>query len=104
MVQSYWQIGKIIVEQEQQGQERAEYGAQQLKQLSHALTKRLGKGFDVTNLRNMRRFYLVFPIRDAVRPELSWTHYRTLIRVDNLISNIQQFLLELGKGFAFVER
>ena len=52
----------------------------------------------------MRRFYLVFPIRDAVRPELSWTHYRTLIRVDNLISNIQQFLLELGKGFAFVER
>ena len=104
MVQSYWQIGKIIVEQEQQGQERAEYGAQQLKQLSHALTERLGKGFDVTNLRNMRRFYLVFPIRDAVRPELSWTHYRTLIRVDNLISNIQQFLLELGKGFAFVER
>lgn len=83
MVQSYWQIGKIIVEQEQQGQERAEYGTQQLKQLSNALTERLGKGFDVTNLRNMRRFYVVFPIRDAVRPELSWTHYRTLIRVDN---------------------
>lgn len=83
MVQSYWQIGQIIVEQEQQGQERAEYGAQQLKQLSAALTERLGKGFDVTNLRNMRRFYLAFPIRDAVRPELSWTHYRTLIRVDN---------------------
>ena len=62
MVQSDWQIGKIIVEQEQQGQERAEYGAQQLKQLSHALTERLGKGFDVTNLRNMRRFYLVFLI------------------------------------------
>lgn len=62
MVQSYWQIGQIIVEQEQQGQERAEYGTQQLKQLSHALTERLGKGFDVTNLRNMRRFYLVFLI------------------------------------------
>lgn len=83
MVQSYWQIGQIIVEQEQQGQERAEYGTQQLKQLSAALTDRLGKGFDITNLRNMRRFYLAFPIRDAVRPELSWTHYRALIRVDN---------------------
>ncbi len=62
MVQSYWQIGQIIVEQEQQGQECAEYGTQQLKQLSAALTERLGKGFDVTNLRNMRRFYLAFPI------------------------------------------
>lgn len=83
MVQSYGQTGKIIVEQEQQGQERAEYGAQQLKQLSHALTKRLGKGFDVTNLRNMRRFYLVFPIRDAVRLELGWSHYNALSRIES---------------------
>ena len=160
-----------------------------LKQLSQQLTERLGKGFDVTNLRNMRQFYHAFPIRDAVRLELSWTHYRTLLRIENaqardwylheainqswsaralerqistlyyerllasqekssvaaeaqqntqplaesakdylrdpyildflnlqdktyqesqleqaIISNLQQFLLELGKGFAFVER
>ena len=189
MVRSYWEIGRLIVEHEQQGNRRAEYGKQQLKQLSQQLTERLGKGFDVTNLRNMRQFYHAFPIRDAVRLELSWTHYRTLLRIENaqardwylheainqswsaralerqistlyyerllasqekssvaaeaqqntqplaesakdylrdpyildflnlqdktyqesqleqaIISNLQQFLLELGKGFAFVER
>ncbi|WP_447046007.1 PDDEXK nuclease domain-containing protein [Vreelandella sp. H-I2] len=189
MVQSYWEVGRLIVEHEQQGNRRAEYGKQQLKQLSKQLTERLGKGFDVTNLRNMRQFYHAFPIRDAVRLELSWTHYRTLLRIENaqarawylqeainqswsaralerqistlyyerlltsqdkslveqeakentqplaesakdylrdpyildflnlqdktyqesqleqaIISNLQQFLLELGKGFAFVER
>lgn len=189
MVQSYWEIGRLIVEHEQQGSSRAEYGKQQLQQLSHQLTERLGKGFDVRNLRNMRQFYQSFPKRNAVRTELSWTHYRTLLRIDNaqardwylqeainqswsaralerqistlyyerllasqnkalveqeakdntqplaetakdylrdpyildflnlqdktyqesqleqaIISNLQQFLLELGKGFAFVER
>ncbi|WP_119344350.1 PDDEXK nuclease domain-containing protein [Facilibium subflavum] len=189
MVQSYWEIGRLIVEDEQQGQQRAIYGKQQLQQLSEALTERLGKGFDERNLRNMRAFYQAFPIRNAVRTELSWTHYRTLLRINNpsardwyieeaisqswsaralerqvstlyyerllasqdktlveqeaqtntqslaetakdylrdpyildflnledksyqeseleqaIISNLQQFLLELGKGFAFVER
>lgn len=189
MVHSYWHIGEMIVEHEQQGASRAEYGAQQLQTLSAQLTERLGKGFDVRNLRNMRAFYQTFPIRDALRTELSWTHYRSLLRIDNpsarewylheaisqnwsaraldrqisklyyerllasqdkalveaeakahteplaesvkdylrdpyildflnlqdktyqesqleeaIISNIQQFLLELGKGFAFVER
>ena len=192
MVQSYWQIGRLIVEDEQQGASRAAYGKQQLQQLqqlSGQLNQRLGKGFDVGNLRNMRQFYLTFPIHDAVRSELSWTHYRALMRIDNpaardwylqeaisqswsaralerqistlyyerllasqekalveqeakaktqplaetakdylrdpyildflnlqdnsyqeseleqaIISNLQQFLLELGKGFAFVER
>nr|WP_321241314.1 PDDEXK nuclease domain-containing protein [uncultured Tolumonas sp.] len=189
MVQSYWEIGRLIVEDEQQGESRAEYGKQQLQQLSQQLTDRLGKGFDITNLRKMRTFYQAFPIRDALRLELSWTHYRTLLRIDNpqardwylheaitqswsaralerqigtlyyerllasqnkalveqeaqsntqplaetakdylrdpyildflnlqdktyqeseleqaIISNLQQFLLELGKGFAFVER
>ncbi|AJY48602.1 PDDEXK nuclease domain-containing protein [Halomonas sp. KO116] len=189
MVQSYWEIGRLIVEHEQQGNSRAEYGKQQLQQLSQQLTERLGKGFDVRNLRNMRQFYQSFPKRNAVRTELSWTHYRTLLRVENaqardwylqeainqswsaralerqistlyyerllasqdkslveaeaqqntqplaesakdylrdpyildflnlqdktyqesqleqaIISNLQQFLLELGKGFAFVER
>lgn len=73
MVQSYWQIGRLIVEHEQQGESRAVYGKQQLQQLSQQLAERLGKGFDVTNLRNMRNFYLAFPIRDAVRVELSWS-------------------------------
>ena len=83
MVQSYWEIGRLIVEDEQQGESRAEYGKQQLQQLSQQLTERLGKGFDITNLRKMRTFYQTFPIRDALRLELSWTHYRTLLRIDN---------------------
>ncbi|MBT5231577.1 MAG: DUF1016 domain-containing protein [Methylococcales bacterium] len=189
MVQTYWHIGQLIVEQEQQGQKRAAYGKKQLQALSEALTKEFGRGFDISNLRNMRSFFLVFPIQDAVRHELSWTHYRRLSRIENqaardwyiqesieqnwssraldrqintlyyerllssqekalveneakeqtailkndpkhylrdpyvfdflnlscpsmlestleqaLIDNLQQFLLELGKGFAFVER
>ncbi|MCK0536686.1 PDDEXK nuclease domain-containing protein [Alcanivorax quisquiliarum] len=189
MVQAYWHIGRLIVEQEQQGQERAEYGKQQLKQLSERLQAEFGKGFDVGNLRNMRQFYLTFPKHYTLRSVLSWSHYRTLMRIENpaarqwyvdeaadenwsvralerqigtlyyerllaskdksiveqeaqdkteplqddpkhylrdpyildflnlqdktwqesdleqgIISNLQQFLLELGKGFAFVER
>jgi len=80
MVQSYWQIGCLIVEHEQQGNGRAAYGKQKLQELSNRLTEQFGKGFDVRNLRNMRAFYLSFPIRNAVRTELSWTHYRKLIR------------------------
>lgn len=189
MVQAYWHIGRLIVEQEQQGQERAEYGKQQLKLLSQRLQGEFGKGFDVGNLRNMRQFYLTFPKHYTLRSVLSWSHYRTLMRIENaaarqwyadeaadenwsvralerqigtlyyerllaskdksvveqeaqdkteplqddpkhylrdpyildflnlqdktwqesdleqgIISNLQQFLLELGKGFAFVER
>ncbi|WP_431066800.1 DUF1016 N-terminal domain-containing protein [Methylotuvimicrobium sp.] len=83
MVQSYWEIGRLIVEEEQQGESRAAYGKQQLQQFSQQLTACLGKGFDVGNLRNMRQFYLMFPIHDAVRSELSWTHCRALMRIDN---------------------
>ncbi|PJG85610.1 PDDEXK nuclease domain-containing protein [Conservatibacter flavescens] len=83
MVQSYWEIGRLIVEDEQQGEKRAEYGKFVLQDLSKRLTAQFGKGFDVTNLRKMRLFYLAFPIRDAVRPELSWTHYRRLIQLEN---------------------
>lgn len=189
MVQAYWQVGRLIVEQEQQGQERAQYGKQQLKQLSERLQREFGKGFDVGNLRNMRQFYLIFPKHYTLRSVLSWSHYRSLMRIENsaarqwyaaeaanqnwsvralerqigvlyyerllaskdkppveqeaqqktaallesaadflrdpyildfldlqdktyqesdleqaIISNLQQFLLELGKGFAFVER
>ena len=80
---TYWQIGKLIVEDEQQGKERAEYGKYTLKKLSEKLTLEFGKGFDESNLRNMRSFYHAFPICDALRHELSWTHYRLLIRLDN---------------------
>lgn len=83
MVISYWQVGQLIVEHEQQGQQRAEYGKQQLQQLSAQLTQRLGKGFDVTNLRNMRRFYQTFPIRETLSLELSWSHYNLLSRIEN---------------------
>lgn len=83
MVQTYWRIGHLIVEDEQQGQSRAEYGKGTLKALSLSLTKEFGKGFDVTNLRKMRALFLYFPIRDSLRLELSWTHYRILTRIEN---------------------
>ncbi len=83
MVQAYWQIGRLIVEQEQQGNVRAEYGRAQLKQLSEQLSHDYGKGFDVTNLRNMRRFYLAFEKRETLSLELSWSHYNLLSRIEN---------------------
>lgn len=189
MLFSYWEIGRLIVEHEQQGEKRAAYGKQQLQHISDHLTREFGKGFDVSNLRSMRSLYLEYPIRETLSLKLTWSHYRTLLKVENrtarqwyleeteqqswsvralqrqisvlyyerllssqekalvqaeaqgktqelhediknflrdpyildflnltdkpyqetnveeaLISNIQAFLLELGKGFAFVER
>ena len=83
MVHTYWQVGRLIIENEQQGSERAAYGKQVLKHLSTELTAEFGKGFDARNLRNMRSFYQVFPIWNAVRTKLSWTHYRSLVRIEN---------------------
>ncbi len=86
MVEAYWHIGKRIVEEEQQGKGRAKYGQHLIKNLSAQLTVEFGKGFSVANLKNFRQFYLIFPENEkgyAVRSELSWTHYRALIRVDN---------------------
>jgi len=71
MVQAYWQIGYLIVEHEQEGNERAEYGKAILKDLSRRLTREFGKGCSVQALRNMRQFYLVFSKRSAVRSESS---------------------------------
>lgn len=82
-VQTCWQIGRHIVEFEQEGARRAGYGKQLLSTLAEALTAEFGRGFDASNLRYMRLFYQAFPIRDALRHELSWTHYRRLLRVDN---------------------
>ncbi len=81
-VQTYWHIGRHIVEFEQGGQARAAYGKHLLAELAAALTGEFGKGFDASNLRYMRLFYQAFPICDALRHELSWTHYRLLLRVD----------------------
>ena len=82
MVEAYWEVGRIIVEEEQAGKGRADYGRRVLDELSARLTADFGKGYDPSNLRNMRAFFLVYPIRDALRYELSWTHYRHLLRVD----------------------
>lgn len=79
---AYWQIGKLIVGEEQKGKKRAEYGSFLLQELSEQLTTEYGKGFDESNLRHMRGFYSSFPIQDALRPELSWTHYRLLLKVE----------------------
>lgn len=83
MVESYWQIGQLIVEEEQQGNNRAEYGSGLLKYLAQRLTTDFGKGFNETSLKYMRLVYLTFPIRHTLRDELSWSHYRLLTKVDN---------------------
>lgn len=82
-VHTYWHIGRHIVEFEQSGQARAAYGKRLLAELAEALTKEFGKGFDERNLRNMRAFFQCFPNWNALRPELSWTHYRLLQRLDS---------------------
>ena len=83
MVKTYWEVGRLIVEHEQRGEKHATYGQYQLKQLSEQLQFEFGKGFDERNLRNMRAFYLTYSIWNAVRSELSWTHYRILTRIEN---------------------
>jgi len=116
MVQAYWRIGCLIVEGEQEGKSRAEYGQAVLAGISERLTAEFGKGYSVQNLRYMRQFYLQFQNRHALsgespaytadrstgngivekhhsvngdfalgylHPELSWTHYRMLLRVEN---------------------
>jgi len=80
MVQVYWEIGREIAEAVG---DRAEYGKRLLSFLSERLTTEFGKGFTVANLRNMRQFYHTFPIRYALRSELTWTHYRILMRVED---------------------
>ena len=91
MVNAYWQIGKRIVEEEQQGKERADYGKQLLKQLSAALTEEFGKGFSVQNLYYFRQFYLTFPeifhtacgISSTTWRFLTWSHYKRIMHVTN---------------------
>ena len=82
-VQACWTMGLHIVEFEQAGASRATYGARLLTELASRLTAEFGQGFDASNLRYMRLFYQAFPIRDALRHELSWTHYRILLGVED---------------------
>ncbi|MCP4215924.1 MAG: DUF1016 domain-containing protein [bacterium] len=95
MVDTYWQIGKLLITEEQKGKQRAEYGKQLIKEISRKLAAEFGKGFFAQSLWNMRRFYQKFSsmrrelqveeggeILSALRRELSWTHYKVLLRVE----------------------
>lgn len=82
MVNAYWNIGKEVYEICDEN-DRAAYGKQILQSISDRLTSEFGKGFDITNLRKMRQFYIAFPKRDTLCPELSWSHYRLLMRVQD---------------------
>ena len=87
MVQTYWQIGRRIVEQEQHGQYRANYGDYLITNLSRYLSDTIGKGFSEANLKNTRQFYLVFPDFDQFATQcvanLTWTNIRLIIRLEN---------------------
>lgn len=80
---AYWNIGRVIVEHEQDSKERAEYGKQTLKQLSKVLTKEFGKGFSRSNLQNMRAFYLSYPNYQTLSGKLSWSHYCELLIISD---------------------
>ncbi|MBE7441502.1 MAG: DUF1016 domain-containing protein [Flavobacteriales bacterium] len=97
MVQTYFEIGRMIIEEEQNGKERADYGKSLLKELSKVLTKEFGKGFSITNIQQMRNFYLVYQKQQTVSAnsvkviqqtvsanfQLSWSHYLKLMRIDD---------------------
>ncbi len=86
MVEAYWKIGRRIVEEEQAGNERAEYGSYLIRELSRQLGDEFGKGFSVANLKNFRQFFLTFPDLEksyALRSQLTWTHIRLIMRVGN---------------------
>jgi len=87
MVEAYWQIGRRIVEEEQGGQERAEYGSQLIRNLALQLGDEFGSGVSVANLRNFRQFFLTFPDhgkRYALRSVLTWTHWRLIMRIEDM--------------------
>ena len=83
MTETYWRIGRYIVEFEQFGNEKAIYGKNLLSTLSKELTLRLGKGYSRPNLNNMRKFYLKYPNCQTVSDKLSWSHICELIKIDD---------------------
>ena len=86
LVKAYWEIGRHIVQFEQQGNERAEYGSELLSRLSEDIGYRYGKGFGRRNVLDMRRFYVAYKKWQTVSAELSWSHYVALIGISNNIS------------------
>ena len=89
MVQAYWHVGRLIVEDEQGGEKRAEYGKRVLSELSRRLSAEFGKGFSATNLKMFRQFYLAFPMGHTLCDQsglgrLSWSHFRNLLRVEDV--------------------
>ncbi len=83
IVSTYWHIGERLVREEQGGLERAGYGEQQLARLGRVLSREFGRGFAERSLQNIRQFYLAYPNASALRTELTWTHYRSLMRLDD---------------------
>ena len=83
LLYAYWNIGRIMVENEQSQPERADYGKQTIRELSKVLTRELGKGFSVSNLQFMRRFYLTYRIQQTVSVKLSWSHYCELLSISD---------------------
>ena len=83
MVKTYWELGQLIIEEEQQGKERAEYGKYLITELAERLQTEYGSGYSKPSLWNYRQFYKEFPILSALRRELAWTHYKLLMRVQN---------------------
>lgn len=79
----YWQIGKVIFEEEQQSKDRADYGKYLIKSISDEFQPQFGSGFTVRQLEMNRQFFRTFPNTNALRSQFNWTHYRTLIRIDN---------------------
>ena len=106
MVRAYWEIGREIVEDEQHGENRAGYGEYLIKKLAQELTDRYGKGFDYSNLKNMRQLYNAYPISDALRSQLSWTHYRLLMRHNGeaLTGNIPLSKLRLVQAWIEIHK
>jgi hypothetical protein len=79
----YWNIGKVIFEEEQEGKDRAEYGKYLIKSISAEFQPQFGSGFTVRQLERYRQFFRMFPITSALRTQFSWTHYKTLLSIDN---------------------
>ncbi len=79
----YWEIGRVIFEEEQQGKDRADYGKFLIKSISNTFQPQLGTGFSVRQLERYRQFYRMFPNTSALRTQFNWTHYKTLLSIDN---------------------
>ena len=84
LLTAYWNIGRVIVEHEQNNSERAEYGKNTMKLLSKILTRELGKGFSLSNVYSMRQFFLDYPKFQSLTGKLTWTHYCELMIISDI--------------------